>query len=31
LWILKSTGLGITEFFLRIIGWLCTRDNALKD
>lgn len=31
LWILKSTGLGITEFFLRITGWLCTRDNALKD
>jgi hypothetical protein len=31
LWILKSTGLGITEFFLRIIGWLATKDNALKD
>jgi hypothetical protein len=30
LWILKSTGLGITEFFLRIIGWLATRDDSLK-
>jgi hypothetical protein len=30
LWILKSTGLGITEFFLRIIGWLCTKDDQLK-
>jgi hypothetical protein len=30
LWILKSTGLGITEFFLRVIGWLCTRDDKLK-
>jgi late competence protein required for DNA uptake (superfamily II DNA/RNA helicase) len=31
LWVLKSTGLGITEFFLRIIGWLSTKDDALKD
>lgn len=30
LWVLKSTGLGITEFFLRIIAWLCTRDDTLK-
>jgi hypothetical protein len=30
LWVLKSTGLGITEFFLRIIGWLCTKDDCLK-
>jgi hypothetical protein len=30
LWVLKSTGLGITEFFLRIIGWLCTKDDAMK-
>jgi hypothetical protein len=30
LWILKSTGLGITEFFLRIIGWLCVKDDSLK-
>ena len=30
LWILKSTGLGITEWALRIIAWLCTKDNSLK-
>ncbi len=30
LWVLKSTGLGITEFFLRVIGWLCTKDDRLK-
>jgi hypothetical protein len=24
LWVKKATGLGITEFFLRIMGWLCT-------
>jgi hypothetical protein len=30
LWILKSTGLGITEFCLRVIGWLCTKDQALR-
>jgi hypothetical protein len=30
LWVLKSTGLGIIEFFLRIIGWLATRDDSLK-
>jgi hypothetical protein len=30
LWVLKSTGLGITEFFLRIIGWLCVKDDSLK-
>lgn len=30
LWVLKSTGLGITEFFLRVIGWLCVKDGSLK-
>ena len=30
LWILKSTGLGITEFFLRVIGWLSVKDDSLK-
>ncbi|HET7285384.1 MAG TPA: hypothetical protein VFI70_11930, partial [Nitrososphaeraceae archaeon] len=29
-WIKKSTGLGITEFFLRFIAYLCLRDNALS-
>jgi hypothetical protein len=27
LWILKSTGLGITELFLRYMSWLCLRNN----
>lgn len=31
LFILKATGLGVTEFFLRMIGWLCTKDDSLKD
>jgi hypothetical protein len=29
-WIKKATGLGITEFMLRYIAWLCLRDNKLK-
>jgi hypothetical protein len=31
LWVLKSTGLGITEWSLRVIAWLCTRDDSMKD
>lgn len=30
LWVKKATGLGITEFTLRYIAWLCTRDGKLK-
>lgn len=30
IWIKKATGLGIIEFFLRYIGWICTRDNQLQ-
>jgi hypothetical protein len=30
-WIKKATGLGITEFMLRYISWLCLRDDKLKD
>ena len=30
LWIKKATGLGITEFMLRYIAWLCVRDDNLK-
>jgi hypothetical protein len=30
LWVKKATGLGITEFMLRYIAWLCVRDNSLK-
>ena len=29
-WIKKATGLGITEFMLRYIAWLCLRDDKLK-
>jgi hypothetical protein len=30
IWILKATGLGVSEFMLRFIAWLCSRDNALS-
>jgi len=30
LWIKKATGLGISEFFLRYIAWLCTKDDAMR-
>jgi hypothetical protein len=29
-WIKKATGLGITEFMLRYMAYLCTRDDKLK-
>ena len=28
LWVKKATGLGITEFMLRMMAWLCTRDET---
>ena len=28
-WIKKATGLGITEFILRYMAWLCLKDNTL--
>jgi hypothetical protein len=27
LWVKKATGLGITEFFLRFMAWLCLRNG----
>ena len=30
IWIKKATGLGITEFMLRYMAWLCLKDNKLK-
>lgn len=30
LWIKKATGLGITEFFLRYMAWLCLKDNKYQ-
>jgi hypothetical protein len=29
-WIKKATGLGITEFILRYMAWLCLKDDTLK-
>ena len=31
LWVKKSTGLGVTEFFLRIMVWLCIKDDQFKN
>lgn len=31
LWIKKSRGLGVTEFFLRYMAWLCLRDNEMRN
>jgi hypothetical protein len=30
LWILKATGLGVTEFMLRFMAWLCLKDDDCK-
>ena len=31
LWIEKATGLGVTEFFLRLMAWLSLKDNSYKN
>jgi late competence protein required for DNA uptake (superfamily II DNA/RNA helicase) len=31
LWVKKSAGLGVTEFFLRLMVWLCLRNDAYKN
>jgi hypothetical protein len=31
LWVKKATGLGVTEFFLRLIVWLCLRNDNYKN
>jgi hypothetical protein len=31
LWVKKSTGLGVTEFFLRLMAWLCVRNDDYKN
>jgi hypothetical protein len=31
IWIKKATGLGITEFMLQYMAWLCLRNNDLTD
>lgn len=30
IWIKKATGLGVTEFVLRYMAWLCVKDEKLK-
>ena len=31
LWCLKSTGLGVSEFFLRLMAWLCLRNDDCRN
>src|SRR5919199_3875612 len=31
LWVLKSTGLGVTEFFLRVMAWLALRNDDYRN
>src|SRR2546423_9766741 len=31
LWIKKATGLGVTEFFLRFMTWLCLRNHDYRN
>jgi hypothetical protein len=31
LWVKKATGLGVTEFFLRLMAWLCLRSDDYKN
>lgn len=30
LWVKKATGLGVTEFFLRFMAWLCLKDDTYQ-
>jgi hypothetical protein len=31
LWVKKATGLGVTEFFLRLMTWLCLKDDIYRN
>jgi hypothetical protein len=31
LWVKKATGLGVTEFFLRLMVWLCLKDDTYRN
>ena len=31
LWVKKATGLGVTEFFLRLMAWLCLINNDYRN
>ena len=31
LWVKKATGLGVTEFMLRTMAWLCVKNNSYRN
>lgn len=31
MWVKKATGLGVTEFFLRFMAWLCLRNDEYRN
>jgi hypothetical protein len=31
LWVKKAIGLGVTEFFLRLMAWLCLRNDDYRN
>jgi hypothetical protein len=31
LWVKKATGLGVTEFMLRFMAWLCLKDDSFRN
>jgi hypothetical protein len=31
LWVKKATGLGVTEFMLRFMAWLCLKDDSYRN
>jgi hypothetical protein len=31
IWVKKSTGLGISEFLLRYVAWLCLKDDKMRN
>jgi hypothetical protein len=31
IWVKKATGLGVTEFFIRFMAWLCLRNNDYRN
>ena len=31
MWVKKATGLGVSEFMLRFMAWLCVRDDDYKE
>ena len=31
LWVKKATGLGVTEFMLRLMAWLCLKDDSYRN